>query len=104
MKQFPQTGKDQSLREVEEKYKILVESSQTGIYIHQNDIIVYANERFAEIHGYTVNEMLGIVYNDLIHSDENERRKKIYANRLKGGDVPKRYEMKRVKKDGSSIW
>jgi PAS domain-containing protein len=42
---------EEALKRSEEKYEILTETSQTGIYIHQDDKIVYANKKFAELHG-----------------------------------------------------
>ena len=44
---------EQALQQSEKKYKLITETSQTGIYIHQDEIIIYANNRFAELHGYT---------------------------------------------------
>ena len=41
---------EDALRESEEKYKLITETSQTGIYIHQDEIIVYANNRFAHLY------------------------------------------------------
>ncbi|MCJ7540094.1 MAG: GAF domain-containing protein [Desulfobacterales bacterium] len=96
---------EKSQRESEEKYKLITETSQTGIYIHQNDIIMYANDRFAKLHGYTVDELIGTNYFNLFHPDERERALGIKSKRLRGDeDAPQFHETKRVKKDGEILW
>jgi len=92
------------LRESEEKYKTLTESSLTGIFIHQEGKCVFANDRFAEIHDYKPEELLGKDHLTLIHPDEREFIKRRTAQRLKGEAVPQRYELKRLRKDGKTIW
>ncbi len=44
---------EQDLQESEEKYRNLVEHALIGIGIHQDNKIVYANEKFATMLGYT---------------------------------------------------
>jgi len=96
---------EKALWESEEKYKLITETSQTGIYIHQGDIIKYANNRFAELHGYTVEELIGTNYFNLFHPDERERALGIKSKRLRGDkDAPQYHETKRVKKDGGILW
>lgn len=60
---------EEALRESEEKYRILTESSLTGIFIHQDEKYVFVNNRFAEIHDYKPEELLGKEYLTLIHPD-----------------------------------
>ena len=96
---------EEALRESERKYKLITEISQTGIYIHQDDIIMYANEKFAQLHGYTVDELVGTNYFDLFHPDERERALRIKSKRLSGDeDAPQYHETKRNKKDGGILW
>ena len=58
---------EEALRESEEKYSTLVEQSLTGIYIDQDEKIVFANDRFAEIYGYAREELIGIKSWKLVH-------------------------------------
>lgn len=46
-----------ALRDAEKKYTCLVETTLTGLYVVQNDHIVFCNNRFAEIFGYTKEEI-----------------------------------------------
>jgi diguanylate cyclase (GGDEF)-like protein/PAS domain S-box-containing protein len=50
---------EKALRESENKFRDLAEKSSVGIYLIQDGIFRYVNSKFAEIHGYTIEEMLG---------------------------------------------
>jgi PAS domain S-box-containing protein len=95
---------DEALLESERKYKTLTENSLTGIFIHQNGKFVFVNERFAKIHGYKPEELIGKKHLILIHPDDREIMKEVASKRLKGKSVPQRYESRRVRKDGKIIW
>lgn len=95
---------EEKLRKSEEKYKTLVDSSLTGIFIHQNGRYVFVNKRFAEIHGYTTKELLGMEYLTLVHPQERDAIVEIVSKRFKGEPVPYQYEVRRLRKDGDTIW
>ena len=95
---------EEALRESEDKYKTLTESSLTGIFIHQDGKFVFVNDRFAEIHGYTAKELLGKDYLTLIYPDEREVVRQRVSQRLKGKPVPQRYTVHRLRRDGEPVW
>jgi PAS domain S-box-containing protein len=95
---------EETLRESVEKYKTLTESSLTGIFIHQNDGFIFVNDRFAEMHGYKTEELLGKDHLALIYPDEREILRDMAAKRLKGKIGPQRYEVRRLRKNGETIW
>ena len=95
---------EEALRKSEEKYKTLIESSLTGIFIHQDGKYVFDNDRFAEIHGYECEQLLGKEYLMLVHPDERVVLREMASKRLKGGAVPQHYEIRRLGKDGKTIW
>ena len=95
---------EEALRWSEEKYKTLTTSSLTGIFIHQDGRFVFVNDRFAKLHGYTTEELLGMEYKALIHPDDREVMAERVSKRLKGESVPFQYEVQRLKKDGGTIW
>jgi PAS domain S-box-containing protein len=93
-----------AILESEAKYSSLVQKSLTGIFIHQDEKYVFVNDRFAEIHGYQPGELLGQDPWTLIHSDERNALRPVLSKRLKGESVPNQYEVRRLRKDGSTIW
>jgi PAS domain S-box-containing protein len=95
---------EEELKKSEKKYKTLTDSSLTGIFIHQDGKYVFFNDRFAEMHGCTPEELLGKDYRTLIHPDEREAVGEIVTKRLAGKPVPNQYEVRRLKKDGETIW
>ncbi|MFH0968365.1 MAG: PAS domain S-box protein, partial [Methanobacteriota archaeon] len=50
-----------ALHESEEKFRNLAEKSLVGIYLIQDGILQYVNEKLAEIFGYQVQELTGIM-------------------------------------------
>lgn len=93
----------EALQESEEKYKTLTENSLTGIFIHQDGRFVFVNDKFAEMHGYKPEELLGKEHLILIHPDEKDTLREVALKRLKGKTVPQRYEVRRHRKDGTTI-
>lgn len=93
-----------AFRQLEETCAGLVEASLTGIYIDQDDRIVFANRRFAEIFGYEKADLIGMASRNLVHPDDraltDERRRK----RLRGQPVPSEYEARGLRHDGEIIW
>ncbi len=53
------------LRESEERYRILTQSSVTGIYIHQDGKFVYVNDRLVELSGYKREKIIGKIFGNL---------------------------------------
>jgi len=95
---------EEALRKSEEKYRTLTESSITGVFIHQDGRYVFVNDRFAEIHGYKAEELLGKEYWRLIYPDDRGVIAKIVSKRLGGKEAPEHYEVRRLSKNGQTIW
>jgi PAS domain S-box-containing protein len=95
---------EEALRKSKEEYKILVDSSLTGIFIHQDKKYVFVTDRFAEMHGYKPEELLVKDPLSLVYPDDRETLAEIASRRLRGEDVPQQYEVRRINKDGTIIW
>jgi len=95
---------EEALRESEKKYSTLVENSLTGIYIDQDEKIVFANNRFAEIYRYPKGKLIGIETWRLVHPEDRSLTKKMRARRLSGEDALSEYEARGRTKDGETIW
>jgi PAS domain S-box-containing protein len=95
---------EEALRQSEEKYSTLVENSLTGIYIDQGGRIVFANNRFAEIFGYSRQELTGMESWQLVHPEDRALTDDIRAMRLQGEDAPSEYEARGLTEDGRTIW
>jgi len=98
------TRAEEALHQSEEKYSKLVENSLTGIYIDQDGKIVFANKRFAEIYGYSRDELAGMESWRLVHPDDRPLTTEIRTKRLRGEEAPSEYEARGLTKDGWTIW
>ncbi|ACI17143.2 hypothetical protein COPRO5265_0030 [Coprothermobacter proteolyticus DSM 5265] len=95
---------EQELRASEEKYRTLVDHALVGIGIHQDNRIVFANQRMATMFGYTLEELIGLPIADLLHPEERS----LVLARVNGTDPQppesNTYETRLLKKDGSFFY
>jgi PAS domain S-box-containing protein len=98
---------EEDLKMSEEKYRNLVEQSIQGIVIIQDGRIVFTNEAFATISGYTIDELHHLSPEKVqacVHPDYQPVVWGRMRDRLLGKDVPDHYEFLGVRKDGSTRW
>jgi PAS domain S-box-containing protein len=91
------------LRESESKYKTLIESIQDGIYIIQDEKIIYANEAFCELSGYSYEEMCDISPGELVAPESLRIFNLYYSKQIRGFDVPASLEFNLISKQSKSI-
>jgi PAS domain S-box-containing protein len=99
--------KNEKLKESEKEFEILINQSLQGIVIIQDFHVVFVNNKFAEITGYTVNELLSLPQNkvkSLVHPDDQDLVWGSMQARLKGKNVPPNYEFRGIRKDGTERW
>ena len=93
-----------AMRDSEEKYRTLVEQSLQGIIVIQKNRIVYTNSAFANIAGYTVEELYSFSPEKVIaltHPDDQRLVWGSLKERLEGKKVPQQYNFRGISKDGS---
>ena len=87
--------------EAEEKYLTLVEQANDGVVIIQDEILSFINRSMAKILGYTVEEMMGRPYQDMLAPESRDFVIRRYRLRLAGEKVPSFYEARLLAKDGT---
>ena len=95
---------EDALRESEERFRILMESSPTAILLYQNDKWIYANPAATEIMGYTNQELLSMNFWDIVHPDDRQSVMERGKKRQQSIPVTKRYEFRIVSKDNTVKW
>ncbi len=90
------------LRESELKYKTLVEEINEGYFVIQDEVIVFANKTFCEMHGYPLDEVIGRKFYEFMDSESRQKVADIYSKSILGRSAPASFEYLRVSKEGRS--
>ncbi len=93
---------ENALRESEEKYRTLIENIQDGVFLIQDGELKFVNEAFAKIPGYTVEEILGMNFGELVAPEDKDMVADRYVKMMGGEDVLMEYEFRGVQKDGAT--
>jgi len=88
---------------VKEKFKKLMEQASEGIVIIQSGIIKYANQSFAELVGYTLEEINDTPFIEYVHYDEVIKLVKRYKRRMAGEDVIPIYKTMLIDRNGNKV-
>lgn len=93
-----------ALEESEEKYRLLVESSQNLVWsLDLEGRITFLNDAIGNMLGYTVDEMLGRPFSEFQRKDAAERDLKTLVEVLNGKTL-NGYESEYIRKDGRRVW
>jgi two-component system cell cycle sensor histidine kinase/response regulator CckA len=94
---------EEALRVSEEKYRTLIENIWEGVFVVQDEKIKFANDSFARMGGFTVEEITGRDFRDLVAPEDIEMVADRHTRRMAGEDVPKKYEFGMIRKDGITL-
>ncbi len=98
---------ENALRDSEEKYRTLVEQSLQGHLILQDGRIVFTNQSFATISGYSIEELLAFSpqhVGEMVHTEDRSWVSERFQDRMTGKTVPLQYEYRLLRKDGIVCW
>ncbi|QTA81151.1 Two component system sensor response regulator/histidine kinase, PAS domain-containing [Desulfonema limicola] len=95
---------EKALKESEEKYRILAENANDGIFIAQDGVVKFPNPAAQKLIGYSAKELSKIPFTNLIHPDDREMVFKRYEQRLKGENPPERYSFRIINKSGKELY
>jgi PAS domain S-box-containing protein len=93
---------EEALKQSEEKYHTLIDNIQDGVFIIQDGKIQFANEALAKMGGYTVEEVIGKDFRELVAPEDLEMVAERYQRRLAREDVPKEYEFSMLQRNGKT--
>jgi len=90
------------LRESEERFRLLIEKSLSGMFVARDGVILYANPRMEEILGYGAGELVGFGIDALARPEDVHLLNDV-RTKLKAGARSASFEGRAVRKDGSII-
>ena len=83
-------------------FQTMVEMAGDGIFVYQSGRFFYVNAAFERILGYCARELEGMSWKDVVHPDSIEMVERRYEQRIRGEEVPARYEVTFVTKNSMS--
>jgi PAS domain S-box-containing protein len=95
---------EEALRENEEKFRALADTSFGMIAVHSNSNLLYVNDQAEKLTGYSKDELLKMQFWEIFTEDTRELIKSRAFDRLAGKPEPTNYETKISTKDGQTKW
>ncbi|HGJ65296.1 TPA: PAS domain S-box protein, partial [bacterium] len=94
---------ENALRESEERYRRIVETTREGIWVmNQKFETTFVNQAMADMLGYNIDEILGKIVTDFMFEEDLDEHSKQMENRKQGKDGY--YERRFRRKDGNACW
>ena len=94
---------EETLRDSEEKYRLLIENATDAIFIAQDEILKFANPKAEELTGYSVEELAKIPFIDIIHPEDRDIVLERHVKRLKGEEIPSIYSFRILNRLGEVL-
>lgn len=95
---------EQALRESEEKFRTVFETANVGKSITSPDGVLFVNKAFAEMLGYTQEELAHTTWQMLTPEEDVEEAEALLAPLLSGEKDSVRFNKRYIHKNGSYIW
>ncbi|HEV2855495.1 MAG TPA: EAL domain-containing protein [Thermoanaerobaculia bacterium] len=92
------------MRETDQWFRILAESTSTAIFVYRADRFLYINPACEALTGYSAEELLEKVPWSLTPPESQDFFRNRTAARLRGEPAPDRYEMRLLTRDGRERW
>lgn len=89
---------EEAVKESEEKYRMLIENIQDGVFIHQDGIVEFVNDAMAKMLGYTPGEITGRNVFDFVAPEDYG----VASEKLKDVSLKKEYVLTMIHKDGKT--
>lgn len=95
---------ENELQEAEGKFRSLVEKSILGVYIIQDEKLVYVNPNFAKIFEYDTSEFLDFDHIMIVHPTDREKVAENIRSRIRQDVNSINYQFKGITKHGKAIY
>jgi len=95
---------EQALKESEQRFRTLAETTSAAILIYEGDRYVYVNPAGLAMSGFGPEDVSRLRLWDIVHPEDVPMVMGYFEKRLRGEDAPLRYEFRIVHKDGNPRW
>jgi PAS domain S-box-containing protein len=94
----------EKLHQSEENQQRILETIGVGVTVTRNGQLLFVNESFCRLIGYTAEEMRSLDFYDTVHPHSRQLIRERGLARMRGEDVPERYETQFCHKNGAVLW
>jgi PAS domain S-box-containing protein len=95
---------EETLRQSENKYRMLVDNASDAIIVAQDDRVKFFNDKALEISGYSREEIDSVSFWSLIHPIDMQKAAERYLEGLSDGAVTQFYDLRFIHKTGDLRW
>lgn len=95
---------EKALKESEKRYRMLFEKAGDAILIIQDGVAKFANPGTLKIMEYSMEELTGLPFTELIHHEDRDKCFDLYSKKLQGKEIPEYYFFRAVSKTGRELW
>ncbi len=85
-------------------WRQMAEHLNLGLFLHVNGILEFVSDIVLRITGLSREEMVGTPFWNWVHPEDRVLVAERAAARVRGQDVPERYALRALHKDGRTIW
>ncbi len=93
----------EEIKESEKKYKTLVEDINDGYFVSQNGRIIFTNQAFLTMHGYSQEEIMDRDLKEILPVECFQQIEKVYRGRIEWAHISGHTEFLRMAKDGTKL-
>ncbi len=93
-----------ALQKSEEKYRLLVNNANDGVFITQQGCIKYYNPRTARITGYSDQDLMGLPFADLVHPKDRANIYDVQERKLQEGESPEIFAFRILNRRKEILW
>ncbi|HET6821536.1 MAG TPA: PAS domain S-box protein [Anaerolineales bacterium] len=95
---------EEALRESEERFRAILRQATAGIVRKDpKGRLIYVNEAFCNMLGYTESDLIGKTVWEFMHPDDVEENRRSYERLMQEG-IPFKLERRFLRRDGEVIW
>lgn len=95
---------EKRLKESENRYKVLTETTTSGIFVYRDHKVIRANPAVSEITGFSFEELQALYILDFIYAEDSAKLTDFVNNNIIGPSIPTRYEIRIIAKNGQLKW
>ncbi len=95
---------EELLRQSEEKFRTLAETTAAAIFMCKGEKIFYSNPGMETLTGYSGSELAGKLFYELVHPDHREFVTERLARLQESKGAPSHYEVKLISQNGDDRW